>query len=487
MAKLLDPFGRPIMPLWDSGSFSSISYGNSENGQSRQEIQQYSRFERYTAARRIDISTPLINAALNIRAGNSTIPNRSNVKALQIHSKNEKVLEILTDCNARVQFDTKAYNIMRGVLQYGDLAYILLKDGRLISGMRMVERPDFIKSKVYNTETYMLEGYRISGSKWMNFGPSADLFSWDSIVHFSDECDMPFGKGALWSIPGSELDYRFARVAMVLARILRGEDRNIIPADISRCLTNKEVKKTLDNALSQVKYRRFVDSNGRLISSRHPLSASTDIAVGIRPDMGQFEAKMNKVPAQSSLDQIEDILFLRDEMLAPLGVPKRYLNQDKDITAKASLDRQDIQMLRLCIMDQQHLIRGIRFVFDLQLSMLGYDPNDVNNDYSASIIDLSLEDEKVFWEIEKTKADIFNILGNTEAMDIDTLRQKLWDFTPEKLKKIEGSLKDMFSASTDAAKALQVARAIKTEEEVRALGIMKSMVTETIRQKQEME
>jgi hypothetical protein len=41
---------------------------------------------------------------------------------------------------------------------------------------------------------------------------------------------------------------------------------------------------------------------------------------------------------------IEDVIFLRDEMLAALKVPKAYFGFEKDLNGKATLAAEDIQI-----------------------------------------------------------------------------------------------------------------------------------------------
>jgi len=414
------------------------------------------RINRYVVSRRIYKWQPVIKAAVNIRAGSATIPNKSGESPLVLYAVNENVMKILTDTAYRLGLDTRLFSIQKGILKYGDVGYEVRWNKKFISSMVPVLKPDMIYSKVYD-RSGLLKGYQILEST--EHGGKKHFIPWWEFVHFSDDPEAPFGEGVLAELDHAETSYRFARASMTIARIFRGEDRNAYPVDFSSARSDKERLMKMKLAQAMNKSRRIANKDGHLLSNNFPLESQADIYVGIRPDLKQFEARINKVAGQDGLDAIEDIRYLRDEMLAPIGVPKRYVMADKDITAKASIDRQDVQMIRLCILDQKGPIRGIRELFDRQLAALGYNPADPKNAYVAGIVDLSLDDEKLFWEIEKIKVGVLAEMRKEGIFDDVELLRRIFKYSDSDLKRllVPGSANKRTASQTE-----QVGRALSS-------------------------
>jgi hypothetical protein len=92
---------------------------------------------------------------------------------------------------------------------------------------------------------------------------------------------------------------------------------------------------------------------------------------------------------------IDDVNFLRDEMLAALKVPKAFFGFEKDLTGKATLAAEDIRFARTIERIQRIVLSELYKIALVHLYVQGYDGAALNN------FELSLTTPSVIYEQEK--------------------------------------------------------------------------------------
>jgi hypothetical protein len=92
---------------------------------------------------------------------------------------------------------------------------------------------------------------------------------------------------------------------------------------------------------------------------------------------------------------IEDVNFLRDEMLAALKVPKAFFGFEKDLTGKATLAAEDIRFARTVERIQRIVLSELYKIALVHLYTQGFDGDSLTN------FELSLTTPSVVYEQEK--------------------------------------------------------------------------------------
>jgi hypothetical protein len=127
---------------------------------------------------------------------------------------------------------------------------------------------------------------------------------------------------------------------------------------------------------------------------------------------------------------IDDVNFLRDEMLAALKIPKAFFGFEKDLTGKATLAAEDIRFARTVERIQRIVVSELYKIALVHLYTQGYDGTALNN------FELSLTTPSVVYEQEKValwkeKIALAKDIQDSKLMPSDWIYDKVFQFSED--------------------------------------------------------
>jgi len=127
---------------------------------------------------------------------------------------------------------------------------------------------------------------------------------------------------------------------------------------------------------------------------------------------------------------IEDVVFLRDEMLAALKVPKAFFGFEADLEGKATLAAEDIRFARTVERIQRIALSELYKIALVHLYVQGYDGEALAN------FELDLTTPSVIYEQEKValwkeKVDLAKSIQDTNLMPSDWIYHNVFQFSED--------------------------------------------------------
>jgi hypothetical protein len=127
---------------------------------------------------------------------------------------------------------------------------------------------------------------------------------------------------------------------------------------------------------------------------------------------------------------IDDVNFLRDEMLAALKVPKAYFGFEKDLTGKATLAAEDIRFARTIERIQRIILSELYKMALVHLYVQGYDGENLSNfELSLTVPSVIYEQEKIaLW---KEKIDLAKSMQDTNLIPSNYIYHDIFQFSED--------------------------------------------------------
>jgi hypothetical protein len=127
---------------------------------------------------------------------------------------------------------------------------------------------------------------------------------------------------------------------------------------------------------------------------------------------------------------IDDVNFLRDEMLAALKVPKAFFGFEKDLTGKATLAAEDIRFARTVERIQRIILSELYKMALVHLYVQGYDGESLSNfDLNLTVPSVIYEQEKIaLW---KEKVDLAKSIQDTNLLPSDFIYDNIFQFSED--------------------------------------------------------
>jgi hypothetical protein len=127
---------------------------------------------------------------------------------------------------------------------------------------------------------------------------------------------------------------------------------------------------------------------------------------------------------------IEDVNFLRDEMLAALKVPKAFFGFEKDLTGKATLAAEDIRFARTVERIQRIVVSELYKIALVHLYTQGYDGAALSNfELSLTVPSIIYEQEKIM--LWKEKIALAKDLQDSKLVPSDWIYDNIFHFSED--------------------------------------------------------
>ena len=328
------------------------------------------RAERYIDFEQMEYM-PELASALDIYADEMTTSNEYD-KMLNISCMNleiKTILESLFYDVLNVEFN--AFGWARSMVKYGDVFLYLDIDEKM--GITSV-------IGLPNNEVERLEGQDSSNPNYVQYqwnGAGMTFENWQ-VAHFrilGNDRHAPYGTSVL--DPGRRIWRQLVLLedAMIAYRVVRAPERRIFQIDVGN-IPPQDVPQYMEKVKTEMKRNQLVDATtGRVDLRYNPLSLEEDYFIPMRGGVG---SDIKSLQGASSLNDIDDVKYMRDKLFSAIKIPQSYLTNlegaDED---KTTLAQKDIRFARTIQRLQRSIVTEMEKIAVVHLYTLGFRGEDL--------------------------------------------------------------------------------------------------------------
>jgi len=358
-------------------SMSGQEFKRSDNNMSQQynmftsaAFRNQNRAERYIDFEQMEYM-PEIATALDIYADEMTTSNEYdrllNIECLNYEIKT--ILESLFYDALNIEFN--AFGWARSMCKYGDFfLYLDIDDALGITSV--IGMP--------NNEVERLEGQDPTNPNYVQYqwnGAGMTFENWQ-VAHFrilGNDKYSPYGTSVLDPARRIWRQLVLLEDAMIAYRVVRAPERRIFQIDVGN-IPPQDVPQYMEKVKTEMKRNQLVDANtGRVDLRYNPLSLEEDYFIPMRGGVG---SDIKSLQGASSLNDIDDVKYLRDKLFAAIKIPQSYLtNLEGGAEDKSTLAQKDIRFARTIQRLQRSLIAELEKMAIVHLYTLGYRGEDL--------------------------------------------------------------------------------------------------------------
>lgn len=396
------------------------------------------RIQLYTDYEAMDTES-IIASALDIIADEATLKNESG-EVLQIRSSDERIQKILY--NLFYEILNVEFNLwlwIRNMSKYGDFyLHLEIAENFGIYNVTPLSVYDMVREEGMDPENPSYVCFKIDPSVIAAGGLNSRVKDRDGkikfenyeIAHFrllTDANYLPYGRSYIEPARKTYKQYILMKDAMLLHRITRAPEKRVFYVDIGN-LPNAEVDGYMEKLKSKMKKTPYID----------PQSGEYNLKFNMQNLMEDFYIPQRGANSNTKIDTIkgleynaiEDVQFLRDEMLAALKVPKAFFGFEKDLTGKATLAAEDIRFARTVERIQRIVLSELYKMALVHLYTQGFDGEALAN------FELNLTTPSVVYEQEKValwkeKIALAKDVQDSQLMPSDWIYDKIFQFSED--------------------------------------------------------
>ena len=328
------------------------------------------RAERYTDFEQMEYM-PEIATALDIYADEMTTSNEYD-RLLNIDCLNHEIKTILESLFYDVlNIEFNCFGWARSMCKYGD--FFLYMDIDEKTGITSV-------IGMPNNEVERLEGMDESNPNYVQYqwnGAGMTFENWQ-VAHFrilGNDRYNPYGTSVLDPARRIWRQLTLLEDAMIAYRVVRAPERRVFKIDVGN-IPPQDIPQYMEKVKSEMKRNSLVNANtGRVDLRYNPLSLEEDYFIPMRGGVG---SEIVSLPGAKSLDDIEDVKYLRDKLFAAIKIPQSYLtNLEGGTEDKTTLAQKDIRFARTIHRLQRSLVSELEKMAIVHLYTLGFRGQDL--------------------------------------------------------------------------------------------------------------
>ncbi len=328
------------------------------------------RAERYVDFEQMEYM-PEIASALDIYADEMTTSNEYD-RLLNIDCLNHEIKTILESLfYDALDIEFNCFGWARSMCKYGDFfLYLDIDDNLGITSV--IGMP--------NNEVERLEGQDTSNPNYIQYqwnGAGMTFENWQ-VAHFrilGNDRYSPYGTSVLDPARRIWRQLVLLEDAMIAYRVVRAPERRIFQIDVGN-IPPQDVSQYMEKVKTEMKRNQLVDATtGRVDLRYNPLSLEEDYFIPMRGGVG---SDIKSLQGASSLNDIDDVKYLRDKLFSAIKIPQAYLTNlegaDED---KTTLAQKDIRFARTIHRLQRSIISELEKMAIVHLYTLGYRGQDL--------------------------------------------------------------------------------------------------------------
>lgn len=198
-----------------------------------------------------------------------------------------------------------------------------------------------------------------------------------------------------------------------------------------------EIENYMEQAKRTLKNNPIISKeNGKLDFRHGALSMLEDYFLPRRNK--ETDNEITTLAGGASVSDIDDVNYLKDKLLAALGVPRSYLQFEEQLSSKSTLASEDLRFSRKINKIQQFVCSELNKIAIIHLMANGFDGEELLD------FDVRLSNPSALAELQKIEliGRKFEIIGTTPEgiLSRDYLRKKILGLTTDEIKVIEEQL-----------------------------------------------
>jgi len=396
------------------------------------------RLQLYTDYEAMDTES-IIASTLDIIADESTLKNEVG-EVLQIKSSDENIQRILYNLFydiLNIEFNLWVWT--RNMCKYGDFyLHLEIAEKFGVYSVTPLSVYDMVREEGQDPNNPSSVTFKINPSVIASGGVSTRLadregritFENYEIAHFrliTDANYLPYGRSYIEPARKTYKQYVLMKDAMLLHRIVRAPEKRVFTVNVGNIPAN-EVDGYMQKLMQKMKKTPYVDNQtGEYNLKYNLMNMMEDYYL---PTRGNDST--TKIDTLKGLEYqaIDDVNFLRDEMLAALKVPKAFFGFEKDLEGKATLAAEDIRFARTVERIQRIMLSELYKIALVHLYVQGYDGASLTN------FELQLTNSSIIFEQEKValwkeKVDLAKNIQDTNLLPSDWIYDNVFQFSED--------------------------------------------------------
>ena len=405
----------------------SNPYSVAQNRRAAYEVRKHDLFRDYE----LMDQDPIIASALDIYSDESTVDNIEG-EILNIRTNNVKVQKILHNLFYDIMnIEFNLWSWIRNLTKYGDF-YLRLDiiDKYGVVNVSPASSYDVTRLEDHDPANPQLIQFEIEGD--VGAGRKEVLENYE-IAHFrllADTNFLPYGRSMLEGGRKIFKQLTLMEDAMLIHRIMRAPEKRVFKIDVGN-IPPREVEQFMQRIINKMKKIPVIDqSTGEYNLKYNMESVTEDYFLPVRG--GDTGTEVETLPGLSNNDQIDDIEYLRNKLMASLRIPKAFLGYEEGLSGgKATLAAEDVRFARTIERLQKIVVSELTKIGIVHLYSQGFNDSDLID------FDLELQNPSMIHEQEKLELLNQQIEAAEKAMDTKLFSRKwiydnIFDFSDDK-------------------------------------------------------
>jgi len=396
------------------------------------------RIQLYTDYEAMDTES-IIASALDIVADEATLKNEAG-EVLQIRSADENIQRILYNLFYDIlNIEFNLWLWIRNMCKYGDFyLHMEVAEKFGVYNVTPLSVYDMVREEGQDPENPSYVCFRIDPMVIAAGGISNRVKDRDGkikfenyeIAHFrllTDANYLPYGRSYIEPARKTYKQYVLMKDAMLLHRITRAPEKRVFTINVGN-IPPHEVDAYMQKVMQKMKKTPYIDQQTGEYNLRYNLmNLMEDFYLPVR---GNDTATKIDTVKGLEYNAIDDVAFLRDEMLAALKIPKAFFGFEKDLEGKATLAAEDIRFARTVERVQRIILSELYKMALVHLYVQGYDGESLTNfELSLTTPSIIYEQEKVaLW---KEKVDLAKSIQDTNLLPSDWIYDNVFQFSED--------------------------------------------------------
>ena len=403
-------------------------YAAAQNQRAAYEIRKHDLFRDYE----LMDQDPIIASALDIYSDESTVDNVEG-EILKIRTENVKVQKILHNLYYDIMnIEFNLWSWIRNMTKYGDFYLSLdIVDKYGVVNVSPISSYDVTRLEDHDPANPQLIQFEMEGDSRAGKKEVKENYE---IAHFrllADTNFLPYGRSMLEGGRKIFKQLTLMEDAMLIHRIMRAPEKRVFKIDVGN-IPPREVEQLMQRIINKMKKIPVIDQKTGEYNLRYNVESVTeDYFLPVRG--GDTGTEIDTLPGLSNNDQIDDIEYLRNKLMASLRIPKAFLGYEEGLAGgKATLAAEDVRFARTIERLQKIVVSELTKIGIVHLYSQGFNDSDLIN------FDLELQNPSLIHEQEKMEHMNQQLELAEKAMDVKLFSRKwiydnIFDFSDEEM------------------------------------------------------
>ena len=252
------------------------------------------------------------------------------------------------------------------------------------------------------------------------------------MAHFrvlSDTNFLPYGRSMLENGRKIFKQLTLMEDAMLIHRIMRAPEKRVFKIDVGN-IPPREVEQFMQRIINKMKKTPVIDQNTGEYNLKYNVESVTeDYFMPVRG--GDSGTEIDTLPGLSNNDQIDDIEYLRNKLMASLRIPKAFLGYEEGLSGgKATLAAEDVRFARTIERLQKIIVSELTKIGIVHLYSQGFNDSDLI-DFSLELQNPSMIHEQEKIELMSQQLDIAEKAIDTKLFSRKWIYDNVFDLSDE--------------------------------------------------------